>query len=78
MGTPNSVYILNGDVGSFLVPLCKMNAYRERTARQCGMLVFQTDWPKYECNKLRAKPGIGTSDTTDIQLTEVPVPFRRL
>ncbi len=74
----SKMFITNGTIANYILVFCQTDPENPSRHQRFSFILVPTDTPGYLANKLHGKLGIRASDTAEIALKDVRVPFESL
>ena len=74
----SKMFTSNGNIAKWILLFCQTDPENPSRHERHGFILVPTDTPGFEATKIRGKLGIRASDTAEISLDNVRVPFANL
>jgi alkylation response protein AidB-like acyl-CoA dehydrogenase len=74
----SKMFTSNGNIARWILVFCQTDPENPSRHERHGFILVPTDTPGFEATKIRGKLGIRASDTAEISLDNVRVPFANL
>jgi len=74
----SKMFTSNGNIAKWILVFCQTDPENPSRHERHGFILVPTDTPGFEATKIRGKIGIRASDTAEISLDNVRVPFANL
>ena len=74
----SKMFTSNGNIAKWILVFCQTDPENPSRHERHGFILVPTDTPGFEATKIRGKLGIRASDTAEISLDNVRVPFANL